>query len=301
MNHSEVSQDYFLFSCFEFEKTCKAIPHKLDSNRRWPLGRSLQENFDATDLESQDWAQQMDALLKWYQESYPKITEVSTITDENFVEVLDPLVYISLDIRLLAQKILGEALPSFNKAELAPEPWPAIFNSIEKAVPGLARYFKLYMWWSYQEEVIPDEEEERPPTGRHGLPPRRSASPSRGAPSRSDRDEKPRRDRDRDNKRDRKDRGPQRGHRERDQRPNGGPRRDVSLTPQQLDEIKMAVDQLRQDSDLFEVNLAPANSFHRHLQHSQIKDEGFFSRSEGQDKERFVVVTRENTRPNAGE
>lgn len=300
MNHSEVSQDYFLFSCFEFEKTCKAIPHKLDSNKRWPLGRTLQENFDATDVGPNDWGTHMNALLSWYQETYPKMSEVSVITDENLVEVLDPLVYISLDIRLLAQKIHGASLPSFNKAELAPEPWPIIFSCFEKALPGLAPYFKLYMWWSYQEEVIQDEEEERPPTGRYAHPPRRSASPSRSAPSRSDREDKPRRD----NKRDHKDRKPQRGgnrDRDRDHRPAGGPRRDVSLTPQQLDEIKSAVEQLRQNSDLSEVNLAPANSFHRHLQHSQIKDEGFFSRSEGQDKERFVVVTRENTRPNAGE
>lgn len=298
MSRSEVSQDYFLFSCFEFEKTCKAIPHTLASNRRWPLGRSLEENLDATHLESTEWAKHINALLNWYQETYPKITEVDVITDENLVEVLEPLVYMSMDIRLLAQKIMNAPLPSFEKAELAPEPWQIIFSTIEKAIPGLTRYFKQFMWWSYQEEVVVEEDEERPPTGRHG-PPRRSAAPSRSAPSRTERDERPRRD----DKRNQKDRKPQRGDRgrERDHRPAGGPRRDVSLTNEQMDEIKAAVEQLRENSDLSEINLAPANSFHRHLQHSQIKDEGFFSRSEGHDKNRFVVVTRENTRPDAGE
>ncbi len=295
MSKSEVSQDYFLYSCFEFEKTCKAIPHKLDSVKRWPLGRSLQENLEATDIGDSHWANQLSSMLHWYKENYPKMLEVVVINDENLVEVIEPLVYISMDIRLLGQKILGGPLPSFNKVEEASEPWPTIFSGLEKVFPALAPYFKQYMWWSYQEEVVPDEEEERPPTGRYAPPPpRRSAPPSRGAaPSRPERDDRPRRD-----KRDAKERRPQR---ERDRGQGQGARRDVTLTSQQLEEIKSAVEKLRQDSSLDEVNLVPANSFHRHLQHSQIKEEGFFSRSEGQDKERFVVVTRQNTRPDVQE
>lgn len=301
MNKSEVSQDYFLFSCFEFERTCKAIPHKLDSVKRWPLGRLLQENLDTTDIGASDWANQMSALLDWYKEHYPKLVEVTSLNDESLVEVVEPLVYISMDIRLLGHKIFGGTLPSFKKVEVAPEPWPAIFSHVEKAFPALSRYFKQYMWWSYQEEAVVEEEEERPPTGRYAPPPpRRSAPPSRGAaPSRPDRDDRPRRDH-----RDGMDRKPHRDrdrNRDRDRDRGNGGRRDVSLTPQQLEEIKGAVEQLRQNSSLDEVNLVPANSFHRHLQHSQIKEEGFFSRSEGQDKERFVVVTRQNTRPDVQE
>ena len=59
-------------------------------------------------------------------------------------------------------------------------------------------------------------------------------------------------------------------------------------------EAKKKIDILKKSDDMTHIQLSPVNSYLRRLQHQFIMDLGFFSRSEGEDKERAIVIYKDS-------
>ena len=57
-------------------------------------------------------------------------------------------------------------------------------------------------------------------------------------------------------------------------------------------DVNNAVKKLKENNDLSEIKLKPANSFYRRLQHKHAISQGFESISSGEGNDRSVVVMR---------
>lgn len=317
--------DYFLYSCFEFEQTCKAFPQKARSDERWPeVIKRLETPEGETPEAVSNIEEALEQSLSWYVQQFPEVQSESKIEFDNIGSLSQAAVFFSQDMKVLLHE-QPEQLDSL--ANESSPLWPVIDRIVRKHVPHLSDYFIAYLRWSH----IKIEEKkwalgERPPVGRYtpggirnaGRPggnfgggPRRSGPPGRSG----DRDRGPRRDagdrdraprsggdRDRERGRDKGERGGKdRSERSRGrERPQRGPRDDSrgggSHADQEaaaIETVKVALEKLRADTSLAEVRLDPSNSFFRRLQHKKAVADGFYSYSTGEGAGRSVVITRE--------
>ena len=302
--------DYFLYSCFEFEQTCKAFPSKAISEQRWPEVVKILEAGEATEPKSLvNLAEQLEASLSWYAQQFPELETETRIEYENIGAIASATVFFSLDLKILARQ-QPEALESI-RSETAPL-WTDIERMVTAHAGHFAKFFMAFLRWTFvKTEERYWEAGDRPPVGRYTPGARRSNRPDTGAlrgpsrggpPGRSfDRDRGPRRDGGdkggRSGSRDRPDRGGERDRGDKGRtRPPRDPRGGGSHADQELaaiETVKIAIDKLREDKSLAEVRLDPSNSFFRRLQHKKAVADGYHSYSTGEGNGRSVVVTRE--------
>ena len=305
--------DYFLYSCFEFEQTCKAFPAQALGPQRWPETKKFIE-AERTDFEDLGSLQdQLTAALTWYIQEYQTLVTDHKIEMENIGALAAACVYFALDLRILAGKD-SNALESL--ATDGNGLWAEIDRIIQENAPNFAHFINAYLRWVYVKvEEKYWEAGSRPPVGRYtpGARNRRpyGSGPSSSGPRRSGPGGKPSGDRDRGPRRDSNDRGaPRSGGRDRDDRPRrpqspardaaagasgAGAARNSHADQEQaaLESVKSALDKLRGDASVTEIRLDPSNSFFRRLQHKKAVSEGFYSFSTGEGNGRSVVVTRE--------
>lgn len=311
--------DYFLYSCFEFEQTCKAFPGRGTSEQRWPEAVKIIEAGQAHQTTEGDEAHEeyfpagsftelLEQSFAWYEKEFPELKGEGKIELENVGAISTAAVFFALDLKLLTRRN-PEALDAL--AQDTNPLWRDIQKIVEAHGGRFLHYIYSYLRWSFvktEEKVW--EVGDRPPVGRYtpGAARRNSSrpysggfssGPRRGGPSGrpSDRDRGPRRDgdkgprggRDRDRDRDRGDKG-------RSRPPRGENRGNNSHADQEqaaIETVKVAIDKLRADTSLSEVRLDPSNSFFRRLQHKKAVADGFYSYSTGEGNGRSVVVTRD--------
>lgn len=306
MTKTDVSLDYFLFSVYETERTIRAVPDSVKTDKRWPLGLKLDEQPDDADT-SADFTQLMTAMVNWYKEAFPKLAEVKQLNLATLADAVQPFAMMLRDMRLVVQHKFSKGMPYLQDDD-ADQVWSTIEKTFSSALPGLNGWFQKYFDWSYNRPVVEeDDDDSRPPTGRF--------APSMGRRGgSSDRPPRPTGDRrpaGGGEKRDRPERGgdrPRGGERrpernesrppraprgEGRERSGGGGAERAEQEQQIIQEVRQAAEVLRTDPGKIEIKLRPANSFFRHLQHSEIKEQGFFSKSAGEGSDRSVVIMRD--------
>ena len=296
--------DYFLYSCFEFEQTCKAFPAKALSDQRWPEVAQLLEADENTDLTSKDrLIQQLDSSLGWYAQQFPELASENHIEYENIGAIASATVFFSLDLKVLAAR-QADALESL-RTDTNPI-WSEIEDIVNAHAGNYSQFMMAFLRWSFvKTEEKYWEAGDRPPVGRYTPGARRSNRPYTGAlrgpsrggpPGRSfDRDRGPRRDSgDKGGRSTGRDRG-ERGDKGRSRPPHDpkGPGSNADQEQTAIETVKIAIEKLRADTNLSEVRLDPSNSFFRRLQHKKAVADGYHSYSTGEGNGRSVVVTRE--------
>ena len=296
-----VGIDYFLYSCFEFESTCKALPRTIVGDDRWPvmLGLLEGERGEFDDLTISELAEKM---ADWYAEKFPYLTAANPVNFRTLAEVVPATVMMAKDLDMIIKEKTGSSIPTFKTANKS-DVWQLIEKTLEKKLTKHAYFFSRYLKWVHaQEEENTIEIGNRPPVGRFA-PSRGRSTPqgrgggrsgnsksygnrqhfgnsSQGGNQKNNRNEK----RGRSEFRHKKDSQDDKFHRDR--------KRDARLEQESIKQVIRAVQILNQQPDLGEYRLPPANSYYRRLQHKQVKEEGLFSSSAGEGQERAVVITR---------
>jgi hypothetical protein len=285
--------DYFLYSCFEYEQTCKALPGKAMGPQRWPQAVAFLDGERDNFRDLGDLGKQLEACLRWYVEQFPSLLEDRSMTMENIGNLTAPAVFFSLDLKIVAgadSQNTADALQASDNNAV----WETIDRHLDELLPNFSSHFKTYLRWVFvKKEEQTWDVGSRPPVGRYAPFQRRSGRPgdSKGPPRRGAGGQGGRPQ----GGRDRHERGQDRDR-------SRGPRRDAgaakggSHAEQEraaLEAVRFAVDQLRSNPALAEIKLDPSNSFFRRLQHKRAVAEGFHSFSTGEGMQRAVVVTRE--------
>lgn len=315
---AKVSDDYFLYSCLEFERTYPANAHFPRYTGRPSVGGNFQE-----------FLRQM---LQFYKQTYPVTGSPAIVMNHQNLEDLLPAVTSMLrDFEELHQAAFEKPVPKYILGtQESMTFWSEIETNINSVFPSFGSYVFKYLRWSYghyEEEFF--EIGSRPPVGRYmpsyrmrnggAAPPPRDGRPSRGGSSGGDRggSRGPRRDSappprsdrggsdqgsgDRGPRPDRGGPPPRRSEGSRDRgRPEQGQgnadeqaERTQRLEGEALKEVAAAIRSLKENPDQKEYPLRAANSFYRRIQHQTVVQNGYHSRSAGEGNDRKVIVTRD--------
>lgn len=297
--------DYFLYSCFEFEQTCKAFPAKALGPQRWPEILQFLDGHRESFRDLGNFKDQVKVCMCWYVEQFPGIENDRKLEMENISAIAAATAYFCLDLKILASNDPDNLMETMSSSE-SNSVWDEVDQIINASIPHLNSYVKAYLRWVFvQREEQVWEAGSRPPVGRFAPgAARRAARPGgdrSGPPRRGGGDRNGPRG-DRGGRPDRGDRGNQRGDRgERGERGDRRPRSAAAARggshaeqeKQAMESVTQAVERLRSEPDLNEIRLDPSNSFFRRLQHKKAVSEGFFSFSTGEGMTRAVVVTRD--------
>lgn len=319
-SENKVSDDYFLYSCFEFEKTYAGNEHFPRYTGRPSAGGNFIEFIKQ--------------MLQFYGGTYEAIPKSDLVMNHQTLEDLLPAVTLMLrDFDEIYQAAHGKPVPKYDaKNAEAMAFWQEVRNTLESIYPHFGAYVFLYFRWSYgqfEEEVF--EIGSRPPVGKYApsyrmrnggaAPPPRGGDRDRGGGRGPRRDGPPPRGNDRGG-RGGNDRGRSGGgeHRSSGSRPEGrpersrhegprdrGPRdnyegrgnasdqaeRTQKMEAEALKEVAAAIRALKESPEMAEFPLRAANSFYRRIQHQTVVQNGYHSYSAGEGNDRKVVVTRE--------
>lgn len=269
----EVHRDYFLYSCWEEEVTQQALEDDYQKSLRWPSLHGGEAQPFTPELEG---VEQLDALLRWYQHTYPLLSEATPITYEKLPYFLAPFAYLLFDLKLY----LGARYPTQRGVPDEPQ-LQELLTLLTTIFPLHAAYMGAYMTWSLRKPAKESYDlASFPPVGRYakilrkfqGRSPGFSFSNDRGTHAGS--------------------RAPQSGSGpQRDRRPSRqqSPEDEIA-TKLGIEEVERAIEALAADPSLAELILTPKNSFVRRLQHQHVMDRGFTSHSQGDGELRTVVI-----------
>ena len=272
--------DYFLYSCFEFEQTCKATPHRSLGAERWPALVAHLEGDGPRLGDIGSIQEQFDACLKWYSDTFPNLISENSLNLDNINNIIPGVVFLGLDLKTIVSS--DSTFEELKYSEVRPDTklWGLIEKTLKKFIPNFSRQSLAYLQWAYGEKEEKQWEiGSRPPIGRYAPSFRKTRG---GNSSRPDRGE-------------RKDRGDRpNGNRKGGNRSRNNPKRGGSDHKEKsaLTDVNNAVKKLKENNDLSEIKLKPANSFYRRLQHKHAISQGFESISSGEGNDRSVVVMR---------
>ncbi|NRA64310.1 MAG: hypothetical protein HRU19_07470 [Pseudobacteriovorax sp.] len=226
----------------------------------------------------------MQACYQWYVEQFPFLESEGQLNLTNINGIIPAVVFLALDLRMIFEADDTYEKITFSKSRPNPTLWNQIEQVLAKEIPNFTQHILSYLQWAYGE----NEEKQwdvgtRPPIGKYAPRPKRS-SPG-GNRDRGGNDRRPPKG------------GGDRQHGKRDNHRRPGKRyNDKKSTEAKekvaLAEVNSAVSKLNDQPDLSEVQLAPANSFFRRLQHKHAIAQGFESVSRGEGHDRSVVVVR---------
>lgn len=240
---------------------------------------------------------QINACAKWYSEVFPQIIQEKKIELNNIAAITPAVVFFSLDVKLIFKQ------PDFNVSPLSYDPqnpqknnqWDMLERLIKQAFPNFHLQILSYLRWICTDaETTQWEIGSRPPVGKYAPKPKRARQGStpqggrRPAPGKRGRPQ------------DGGDNGPQ-GKSPASNRSGarGGSRfpdkdQQDRKEKQALHVVENAIKEMQSNKDLSEIQLPPANSFFRRLQHKHIMTMGFSSESIGEGRDRAVVILRNN-------
>lgn len=330
MNHKTANLDFFLYSCMESERTLASYSDERQKELRYSGVAGFQRGENVPDaIAEQELDALIDGAFDFHKAECPEIGDDDPVYLKD-LHILSPqVVYLLKDVQAAIEAKTGGRVPSYKSDGDQEEVWQQIDRRIEDTFGTYKKEFvKDYFHWSFsdwEEEKV--ELGDRPPVGRYmpyafrrnmrdsrggdrggrggdrGRPGRggdrggRGGDRDRGRGGRSmsngrDRDDRGGRGRDRGDRNGGRGRG---GDRDRGGR-NGGRDRDGGHSKAEIDQctqqVQEAVDQLKANGNLDQVQLPPTNSYFRRLQHKQIKEHGFESASTGEGNGRAVVLKR---------
>lgn len=284
-----VKLDYFLYSCFEFEQTCKANPGRSLGDERWPPMVSHFEGEGSNFAQFGKLADQLRACLNWYKEKFPNLSIQQQLNLANISGIIPAVVFIGLDLKILYEHsdeyeklIYVEANPDLRL-------WGELEKIIRETLPYFASEIISYLKWIYLEkQPVHWEVGSRPPVGRYAPTARRGRSSGPGGG----------RERFGGQKSGNRSSGAYQKHRpassrNQDRHRSGGASSNQQKEKQALHLVEDAVKELKSNPKLGEIRLPPANSFYRRLQHKHAMTLGFYSESTGEGLDRSVVVMRQ--------
>lgn len=273
---SSVKLDYFLYSCFEFEQTCKAAPHRALGSERWPIIIKFFEDDDNSVFSSiGNLEEQLNNCLDWYTESFTNLMTESQLDLTNINGIIPAVVFLGLDFKTVVLKDSTFEELAYKESNPNKNLWSLLESIIQKRVPSFSRQIIAYLQWAY---AIKEDRQwdigSRPPVGKYAPSYRKTRSGSGNQKERNTRDRN-------GNKR-------ANGRPKREQHGKKGDHREKAA----LLDVNNAVKQMKKNPELAEVKLNPTNSFFRRLQHKHAISQGFESISSGEGNERSVVVKR---------
>ena len=299
---TKVGLDYFLYSCFEFETTSRSLPKKILGDTRWPLAFELSEDLTSSSVANLSFTDLLGQIMQWYAVKFPYIKSSTTIDLAILPEIVPAMVMIASDVSLAAkskqiqQDLLFDKTKSDNGSV-----WENLNSALNAEFPSLFRYIQRYLQWAFAiERAVEIDLGSRPPVGkyaslcRHG----KSREPENRGPSHEVNGN------DRNRSKPSMERKPQQGggsgrpfgrsNSNGDGNSKFAKRRDKDpqIEKEALKEVTVAINRLKEDSQINEYKLPPINSYYRRIQHKNIIDAGFFSLSTGEGSERSVVVLR---------
>jgi hypothetical protein len=318
----KVGLDYFLYSCFEFETTCRALPHKILGDTRWPYSLEISEGIPTDHVAEREFETLLEELTDWYNEKFPMLPQNIQLDLALLPEVVPAVVMIATDVSLVARAKNLESQLIYDKTLESNGPiWDKLDHLMKTKFPSFAKFILRYLQWVFGvERIIEVDFASRPPVGRFIRDIRRqqsslnrsaAAAPSsegqkseRGAPKTGSRPSS------RGSSYSER-RGGGKSSYDRGDRHSGGrsddssrnrfkKEKDPQLEAEAAQSVKDAIEKLNADANLTEVRLDPANSYYRRLQHKQIKEFGFTSSSTGEGADRAVVVMRDDGSSGAG-
>ncbi len=291
-----MSTDKFLFLCRNKES-------KILGDSNDPIGN----RYTFTD-EDKNFETGANNLCQHYQGA---LSELEASADD-----LDSLVKPTLSFYLDVQK-----LADFTREILTPNdytddgsPWRILEISLEEALPDLKKYLFEYVKWSYSKTSSNPQIKSNPESNRPGDPSYMQSSASikdrfnkrfnqeqnikgsgRGQQrnQKFDRNSHPNSNNNNSNsnKRPGKRNPRHSGGRNQDQRSRE--EKNEFYQKKAMDEAKRAIDTMKGDSSIDKMPLKPVNSFIRRMQHQLISDSQLFSKSQGEGRDRCIVVLRE--------
>jgi hypothetical protein len=239
---------------------------------------------------------QINACAKWYGEVFPQIIQEKKIELNNIAAITPAVVFFSLDVKLIFKQAY------FNVSPLSYDPhnpqkntqWDMLEKLIRQAFPNFHLQVLSYLRWICTDgEAKQWEIGSRPPVGKYAPKPRRARQGS--APQGGRKSGPGNRGRPQDGRNAPQGKSPasSRGGARGGSRFPGKDQQEHK-EKQALHVVENAIKEMQSNKDLSEVQLPPANSFYRRLQHKHIMTMGFNSESIGEGRDRAVVILRNN-------
>ena len=175
--------DYFLYSCFEFEQTCKATPSRSLGEERWPPMVAHFEGEGETFHSMENLESRIKACLNWYKEKFPNLSIQQKLSLANISGIIPGIVFIGLDLKTLYAE--SNEFEKLIYLEINPDKklWSQLEQIIQAELPHFAHELTSYLKWIYiEKQPIHWEIGSRPPVGRYAPSARK---PQRSSPQSS--------------------------------------------------------------------------------------------------------------------
>ncbi len=277
-----ISQDYFVFTCFEEEKTQRFLKAGNPQRFQWEESAEEGEELDLSILAR---------FFAHYKEVFPELAGTGPLDYKKHGEILSFFVTMVLDLEYLLEKKFGLSLPILQRnmkpASKYEQIWQAVAENVEATFSPFSRYMLAYLRWSYEAAPpINIELKNLPPVGRY-LPllyaSQKAAMRQAFAQERA------------------KNKGPEgtrsRGNGNDDD--EASPRSTKAQEKEALDEVDEVLAKIKDQDEPINILLKPQNSYLRRVQHKKVKEAGFDSKSEGEGKLRALRIL--GPRPTADE
>ncbi len=274
-----ISNDKFLFQCLEYEKGC-VKNNKPVFDQRFEPGQANLRDAEST----------LDRLVTHYKKQlHLDIEKNFELTEENSDEVIPAVVGMVYDLKELSDKLDENINPDDYTDESSS--WCILDSLVGKHLSPFRSQLMNYLKWCFVQAKT-----DQKPSSNANRPPRAPRGPRAPGQSRDHRGNGGGGgrfgNREQRNPRDGGGRGGRFG--------KGGPRKIRSHNPEveerAITNAKESIELMKTDTSMAELRLEPANSYHRRLQHQLITQDDLFSYSEGEGKERSVVITRDETK-----
>lgn len=304
----DLAIDFILYSCMEEEKKQRKLTQEGASFISWPNIKGLDHDELVDSLQEEYEEDLLEDMISWYAANFEELATAGPWDYGNISDVIPALVSLNNDIvRIVKAKSENGKFPDLSsEGASTSKQWVRIKKLVDQYFSRKAHIIRQYLEWSHTPES------ERAP-----LQPKALKAPQQVDPNGNTRRQhgnmgggggqhgfkKNSQDNYRENGRHRnKDRNSNNGGNHNRQRHNhnqenvgnGAGRRpgDPEREAQAIRECRDALTILRSDATQQAITLQPQNSFYRRVQHNHISENGFFSISVGEGKERSVQVHR---------
>jgi hypothetical protein len=224
------------------------------SSIEWPTLQDLNPEELKEEFGSQKIEEIFSDLASWYVANFPVLNDSTHWQSHMSSEICTALLCLFNDLQRVYKIKFDSELPPYN---LDNKIWAGIESIIDKLFAEKKTYFDRFIHWRFggTDAEKPKYGNERKPRNNNG--------------------------RDRDSRR---------KEQSRNSRP---PLSEEEKLERAMSDCKRAIDQLKSRPEEPCIVLRPKNSYYRRLQHNYIVEQGFYSESKGEGRDRAVVIYRD--------
>ena len=170
ISKKSVSQDYFLYTCLEEQRTLNAVFKKnlgLIHSFRWPKLVDSEKKVTTTQDSFENLSKELRALVTWYSEEYQELKqELKELEQQD--RTVRPFMLMIFDIQELMKKLTGSSLPKIADKDTERAPvWDEIKKIFEDVVPARSQLAQSYLHWLYKDISEEPLDIKAPPVGRY--------------------------------------------------------------------------------------------------------------------------------------